>query len=312
MKPSKILRSGLAFAMALCCATSALPAHAATATAPPTIASFFKQFNAKVAKLPQTTYKGMKLTSYGVKSDKVSFSINGAPRQGYVQSTTMKASYTGRMNDDKAILEMTMTAVPKKDADAVKDSYTEEWTTAATLMLTSLFPDATDQDARNLMQNEIGMPIVTGGMLGLTQAREFSGPFGGHAIVARGERGDKGIVTLTVAVASGSDADTAAGTKLVAGKSVTVSVGAPFYLDLTSNAGTGYVWEYNSSGPGTCRLVGVSNVASANLPGGSQTERWSFTATRIGKLTLQFSLSRSWEGFQKGDQVQTFTVNIVK
>lgn len=317
MNKKNFCKSCLGAVLALAFAASTAGALPNPASAP-SISSFAAQYNDKVAKLSQSTYKGMRIRSYTVKSDKATFVLNGAPKQSYVQSTNMRASLTGQTNADKDILEMTLSASPKKESDAMKDAYTTEWTTAATLMLTSLCPLASDEDARNLLQNQIGMPITTGNMLGKTMAREFTGDFGGQSIVASGGRDNKGIVTLTVKMngaADGSDDSSPSdgkATQLIAGKTVDVKLGEAFYLDLSNNAGTGYTWEYNSEGPGASRLISVKTTESSNMPGGKLTERWSFDAARIGKQTLRFTCARSWEGVQSSDQTLTFTVNIVR
>lgn len=273
---------------------------------------FAKPFNAKVKLLPVNVYKDLKINSYSIGKDKKSFTYYSTPKRNYLATAHMKCSLTGKLDDGGAINEITMLATPLKQSDAGTVAYAEEWTTTGTLVLTTFFPTLSDSAARNLMSNEIGLPIAVGGKMvsAIGTKSVYSGTIGESKFELSGARKSDGTVSMTAKLLGADGEDAAAGNALIAGKTITVQLGDSFYAEQVYSAGTGYTWEYESTGSGACRLIETKS-STAPRTGGPTTERFSFQATRVGDITLKFALARPWEGINADTQTVVYTVKVV-
>jgi predicted secreted protein len=72
-------------------------------------------------------------------------------------------------------------------------------------------------------------------------------------------------------------------------------VGEPFTVELPSSPTTGYRWEGPEASGDIELLDHGFEVPPDAQPGGPSVQRFQFVARTAGRLTLTFTLKRSWE-----------------
>jgi predicted secreted protein len=95
-----------------------------------------------------------------------------------------------------------------------------------------------------------------------------------------------------------------------AGKTVSLKVGQRLEVRLPSQPGTGAIW---SPAPGSTNLLkyeGAKSEGAANIPGGTETEVLTFTATGAGKGELKLEYSRPWQETVPPEKTFSLTVDI--
>lgn len=87
---------------------------------------------------------------------------------------------------------------------------------------------------------------------------------------------------------------------------LTVSVGAPFAVELGSVPSTGYTWEAEVL-PAGVQLLGSESVPPASgAPGDGGRQVFHLRAQQAGRYPLQFQLKRRWER----DPIRTQTIDV--
>jgi predicted secreted protein len=76
---------------------------------------------------------------------------------------------------------------------------------------------------------------------------------------------------------------------------LTVTVGAPFDVELDANPTTGYTWELASPPAGVQLLGSNFKVPPAAAIGGASTEVFHLQVGHAGRFDLHFQLKRRWE-----------------
>ena len=111
-------------------------------------------------------------------------------------------------------------------------------------------------------------------------------------------------VILLLAACSGgeaiySSADT--------GRTIDLSVGDAFVIELRGNPSTGYGWEVLEPEDPHCRLLSEAFHPHSDLIGATGAYRFTFEATKAGAETLQMVYARSWEDVEP---LETFELDL--
>lgn len=269
-------------------------------------------FGDNVAKLTdQNRYSALEFTSASVNTKKGTFSFVGSGKRTYATTETMKVYISGKINSSGNIVSLTMSAAPARSSARSTGAYREDWSHAMVLTLESLFQNVDTQKALDTL-TAIKLPVALTSTEGVTGSYAGSAhtELGGLPAAISGSLDKKGNAKLVIDITQSAPAPAEPVTP-ANGSTVNVALGDTFVVNLAFSSGTGYTWEYGTSGTGASRLVSTA-INGANLPGGTQTETWKFSATKIGKQKFTFVLSRPWEGTKKGDKMFSFTVNITR
>ncbi len=108
--------------------------------------------------------------------------------------------------------------------------------------------------------------------------------------------------------AMGATPDPLTVTQADAGKSVSLAVGQRLSVHLSEQAGTGYSWITAPDSTPLLKFEGISIGSGATMPGGTQIQVLSYSATAAGKGTLKIEYRRSWEKDQP--PAKTFSIAV--
>lgn len=232
---------------------------------------FATRFNEGVAELNPGTYSNLKIASMAKTG--VNYVMNHAPKEHYLYSQNMTAQIACTTCYKNNITCMTFTAAPYDTIDPMSNAYLTEWSDAAALMLTSLFRDMTDAQARAILHNNLGLPAAASDEIDwdrLAAGKKVSIDLGGLKCTFSGSMTEKGDVKVTVdllftsdsVVVLASSATSSSGDtyyerpiKVDVSKTTTVKLGQQFQIDLVANSGVEHKWKYSTSGSGGSRLI---------------------------------------------------------
>ena len=89
-----------------------------------------------------------------------------------------------------------------------------------------------------------------------------------------------------------------------------IEIGDKIYVELCSNASTGFEWSYEMSGDEAIMEEDHDFEApEVDMPGAPGKETWTFEGIREGTTVISMEYSQPWEGGMKGEW--TYTINVV-
>ena len=91
------------------------------------------------------------------------------------------------------------------------------------------------------------------------------------------------------------------------GKAVKARVGEAVEIGLRSQPGTGFSWFPKSH---AAKVTPLPPIEGQAIPGGWQTQRFSFVAKHAGAYRLTFIYEQPWAGGIKGARFVTFTIKV--
>jgi len=96
------------------------------------------------------------------------------------------------------------------------------------------------------------------------------------------------------------------------GRTVTLTSGTHFKVQLASNATTGFAWELHALDETIVAQVGNQYVVpDTDLVGAGGAEEWEFVAQAAGSTTLQMEYRRSWETDTPALETFELTIQVV-
>jgi len=89
-----------------------------------------------------------------------------------------------------------------------------------------------------------------------------------------------------------------------------IEIGDKIYVELCSNASTGFEWSYEMSGDNAVKEEDHDfEEPESDLVGAPGKETWTFEGIRKGTTVISMEYSQPWEGGMKGEW--TYTINVV-
>ena len=89
-----------------------------------------------------------------------------------------------------------------------------------------------------------------------------------------------------------------------------IEVGDKIYIELCSNASTGFEWSYEMSVDNVIKEEGYDfEEPRSNMPGAAGIEIWTFEAIGQGTTVIDLKYSQPWDGGIKGEW--TYVINVV-
>jgi inhibitor of cysteine peptidase len=95
-----------------------------------------------------------------------------------------------------------------------------------------------------------------------------------------------------------------------AGKTVSLKVGQALEVHLQGQPGTGAGWSVAPGSTNLLKYEGVKSAGGAAMPGGSETQILTFTATAAGTGDLKLEYGRPWEETVPPQKTFSLTVKI--
>jgi len=89
-----------------------------------------------------------------------------------------------------------------------------------------------------------------------------------------------------------------------------IEIGDKIYVELCSNASTGFEWSYEMSGDNAVKEEDHDfEEPESDLVGAPGKETWTFEGIRKGTTVISMEYSQPWEGGMKGEWM--YTINVV-
>ncbi len=230
---------------------------------------FATRFNEGVAKLDAVTYSNLHIQSYST-SSKINVQMNHAPKEHFLYTKNMTAQIDAQTCYKNNITCMTLTGSPYEKIDPTSDAYLKEFNDTAALMLTSLFRDMNDTQARTILNKNLQLPATSGDEPDwalLAEGTKATVKMDGIRAEFRGSMTETGDVKVTakllfettdvvlLSTAPNPNAYIEEAIPVDLEGTTTVKVGESFQIDLQANSGREHKWTYSVSGDGASRLV---------------------------------------------------------